>query len=128
MMAKLETRQILVAWALILIAGLAAGEWGGRRARARTREALVTEAKAFAVAVAPDQPQGGGDDPSYSAVRDQLVRLQQTDARVRWVFLLRPAPAAGRAGPGLLLSRLTRSPEASTISRVTTSLADAGNQ
>ena len=103
---------MIAAWALIFLLSVAAATWGGRRARMSMQEECAVRAGAFAAAL--DQGQLAAlagtrqDDPATNAVTVRLARLQASDPRVHWVFLLRPDGISGKftflAGSAQVLS------------------------
>jgi len=112
-MLHLTKPKIAAIWITIVLAGVAAGWHGARRARAHFLADLVDDARRCAAAFDPDSLHalnGTRNDvtgAAYAAVKRRLIRLQAVDRRLRDVRLYRFVPETGRVvlladstGPG----------------------------
>jgi PAS domain S-box-containing protein len=128
----------LLVWALIALAGGAAGWFGMRRERAAAIRGLIDETRRCALAFSVDETRalaGTASDlanPAYFAVKTRLARLRQIDPGVRMIRLLRREAGAHRvilladseapdsrraASPGDPLAGAARSPGLESILR-----------
>jgi PAS domain S-box-containing protein len=96
-----RSTQLLI-WALIALAGLAAGWWSGRRVRTRFLRELIDDAQRCAIAFREEEMHaltGTPVDlanPAYVSVKARLVRFRSINPRIRLVSLIRHWPDTGR--------------------------------
>ncbi len=94
--------KIAAAWAGIFLGGLATGWWTYQSQETERLEQLIAQAKLSAVSVAAADLQrlgGTRDDvgtPGYVALKATLRRLKAINSRVRFVYIFRVQPEAGK--------------------------------